>query len=389
MAEPKRYRNGWRVQLKINGKPVAFLGRTKKEAAQKAAEAQIKLGKGLSIAAKQDTFGQWRERWEAIKAPSVSSGRMEAYRSAAKNYLSDLDPMPIDKIRLADVQLIFSGLKLSASRLGDIRTVCNGVFALAVRNRIIDYNPMPDVIMPKHKEKETERDALTEEEREQVEALEHRGRLPAMVMMYAGLRPEEVIPLLWTDVDLKNDVIKINKTVERQGSQYIQKNSGKTQAAMRKVPIPEKLAVFLRQEKKKATTLLLCPDRKGQMMSVIGWRRLWESWLNTFNYVFGDFSGCKDVPHDANGRPVQKRFAPGKLPLVVRRITPYWFRHTYCTMLYQAGVDVKTTMEWMGHTRIETTLGIYTHLDKNKRKSTEKLDQMLSQKGSTKVVQGG
>lgn len=378
MAEPKRYRNGWRVQLKINGKPMAFLGRTKKEAAQKAAEAQLKLGKGLSIAAKQETFGQWRERWEAIKAPSVSSGRMEAYRSAAKNYLSELDPMPIDKIRLADVQLIFSGLKLSASRLGDIRTVCNGVFALAVRNRIIDYNPMPDVIMPKRKPKSNGRDALTEEERNQVESLEHRGRLPAMVMMYAGLRPEEVIPLLWSDIDLGERILRVNKTVERHSNQYIQKNSGKTQAAMRKVPIPEKLAGFLRQEKKKATTLLLCPDSKGRMMTVKGWQRLWESWLNAFNYIYGDFSGCKDVPHDDNGRPVQKRFAPGKLPLVVRHITPYWFRHTYCTLLYQAGVDVRTTMEWMGHVRIETTLGIYTHLDKQqKNNSAEKLDKLL------------
>ena len=378
MAEPKRYRNGWRVQLKINGKPMAFLGRTKKEAAQKAAEAQLKLGKGLSIAAKQETFGQWRERWEAIKAPSVSSGRMEAYRSAAKNYLSELDPMPIDKIRLADVQLIFSGLKLSASRLGDIRTVCNGVFALAVRNRIIDYNPMPDVIMPKRKPKSNGRDALTEEERNQVESLEHRGQLPAMVMMYAGLRPEEVIPLLWSDIDLGERILRVNKTVERHSNQYIQKNSGKTQAATRKVPIPEKLAGFLRQEKKKATTLLLCPDSKGRMMTVKGWQRLWESWLNAFNYIYGDFSGCKDVPHDDNGRPVQKRFAPGKLPLVVRHITPYWFRHTYCTLLYQAGVDVRTTMEWMGHVRIETTLGIYTHLDKQqKNNSAEKLDKLL------------
>ena len=381
MAEPRRYRDGWRVQLKVNGKPVAFLGRTKKEAAQKAAEAQLKLGKGLSIAVKQDTFGQWRERWEAIKAPSISRTRMENYRSAARNYLTPLDPMPINKIRLADVQLIFSGLELSSSRLGDIRTVCNGVFALTVRNRIIDYNPMPDVILPKRKPKSVYRDALTQQEREQVEALEHRGRLPAMVMMYAGLRPEEMIPLLWTDIDLPARVLRINKTVERAGNQYIQKNSGKTQAAMREVPIPEKLAAFLRLEKENATTLLLCPDSKGQLMSVTGWRRLWDSWLNAFNYAYGDFSGCKDIPHDEQGRPVYKRGAPGKLPLVVRHITPYWFRHTYCSLLYQAGIDVRTTMEWMGHVRIETTLGIYTHLDKQqKNKDAEKLDQLLVEK---------
>jgi integrase len=51
-------------------------------------------------------------------------------------------------------------------------------------------------------------------------------------------------------------------------------------------------------------------------------------------------------------------------------------------MLYFAGVDVLTAKEQLGHTDAQTTLGIYTHLDKtHKRKAMSKLDEYLSSVG--------
>ncbi len=379
MAEPKRYKDRWRVKLYHQGKQISVYGTTRKECAKKAEEVRLKLGKGLDLTAQKDTFGQWYARWEKMKAPSVSRGRMECYRSAAQNYLQELMPLEMGKIRYADVQEVFSGLSLSKSRMGDIRGVLNGVFDLAVRSRVIDSSPCQALLLPKAETSKSQRDALTPEEIKQVEELDHRGRLPAMIMLYAGLRPEEMIPLLWTDIDLEHREIHIAKSVERKGNEYALKAGGKTQAATRTVSIPERLCAFLRQEKKKATGLLVFPGKDGKTVTVTAWRRLWESWLNAFNYAYGDFSGCLDIPHDSSGRPIQKRCAPGKLPLVVRHITPYWFRHTYCTLLYQAGVDVREAMELMGHTRIETTLGIYTHLDKKyKRRCLNKLDEYIS-----------
>lgn len=56
---------------------------------------------------------------------------------------------------------------------------------------------------------------------------------------------------------------------------------------------------------------------------------------------------------------------------------PHDLRHTYCTMLYEAGIDVLTAKEQMGHSDVKTTLGIYTHLDStHKHRSMEKLDAL-------------
>ncbi len=42
------------------------------------------------------------------------------------------------------------------------------------------------------------------------------------------------------------------------------------------------------------------------------------------------------------------------------------FRHTYASMLYEAGVDIKSAQRFLGHADIEMTLAVYTHLTKFK-----------------------
>ena len=59
--------------------------------------------------------------------------------------------------------------------------------------------------------------------------------------------------------------------------------------------------------------------------------------------------------------------------------TAHCLRHTYCTLLYEAGVDVLNAKDLMGHANISTTMGIYTHLrEVKKRKSIVQLDDYLS-----------
>ena len=43
-------------------------------------------------------------------------------------------------------------------------------------------------------------------------------------------------------------------------------------------------------------------------------------------------------------------------------ITPHVCRHTYCTNQARAGMSPKTLQYLMGHSDIEVTLNVYTHL---------------------------
>ena len=54
-------------------------------------------------------------------------------------------------------------------------------------------------------------------------------------------------------------------------------------------------------------------------------------------------------------------------------IRPHDLRHTYCTMLRDAGVDIKQAMIWLGHADEKMILRIYDHVRENRTKNSVKL----------------
>ena len=46
-------------------------------------------------------------------------------------------------------------------------------------------------------------------------------------------------------------------------------------------------------------------------------------------------------------------------------VTPHVLRHTFCTNMQQAGIDVKSLQYLMGHSNVSVTLDVYTHTDFN------------------------
>lgn len=64
--------------------------------------------------------------------------------------------------------------------------------------------------------------------------------------------------------------------------------------------------------------------------------------------------------------------------VVIAAFTPHQLRHTYATLLYISGVDVKTASQLLGHSNITITLDIYTHLDKQFQKlNIQKFDNYI------------
>ena len=68
--------------------------------------------------------------------------------------------------------------------------------------------------------------------------------------------------------------------------------------------------------------------------------------------------------------------------LIIKPFTPHMLRHTYATMLYDAGVDIKSAQKFLGHANIEMTLSVYTHLTKFKIDSAiESLNTHIAEMG--------
>ncbi|MDE7099569.1 MAG: site-specific integrase [Ruminococcus sp.] len=345
--------------------------RTQKELNQKVDEVKIKLGKGLDILAQRDTFGEWAERWLRLKKTEVSPHRYYVYECRVKN-LSPIAEREIYRIRTMDIQdiIIDCADKYSVAVLVEIKSTAKQIFSYAIDNRVIDYNPAVSVRIPDNKANQTEkRRALTEQEQKWIVDTPHRARTSAMIMMYAGLRRGELVPLLWSDVDLEHGIIRVNKSTEREGSNWRVKQGAKSKAGVRNVYIPQILIDYLKNTER-TNNMLVCPDSKGNMMSLSSWNSMWESYLAELNFRNGDFS------HILNYDKPDSRFSPEKIPMVIPRITPHWLRHTFITSMYLAGMDVGTVKEQAGHADIKTTMAIYVHLDSiYKEKQIDKLNE--------------
>lgn len=355
-------------------------GVTQKEANEKALQVKLAMHKGIDVTAERDTFGEWADRWLRLKKMEVAHSQYCSCVCTVKYLKQSVNNVPISKCRSADIQDVLTAIatmnpntkKPSSIRtLQVIKNTAAQIFQLAIENRIMEYNPASTVKVPKLVEP-SKRRALTEEEQKWINDTTHNAKTAAMLMMYAGLRRGELIPLTWADVDLKAKTVTVNKAAEVIRGKFVVKPRAKTEAGLRVIDIPDKLIAYLGTLKR--TSVLVVTNTRGGMHTESSFRRMWGSYMKDLNIKYGDLR----MHRKENGKLFQNKYDPAGVPMVIPPITPHWLRHTFITNMYLAGVDILTAQQQAGHANIETTLSIYTHLDaQHKRRSMDKLNVFL------------
>ena len=346
---------------------------TSKEADRLAAEFRAAIGRGLDPFAGTRTVKDLLDNLIAVKrAQGVGASWLRCLDIHAR-HLSPLWPVPADKVRTTDVQSVLNALAddgLSHKTLKEIAGVARAAFRLAIPE-IVQYNPCDRVVVPAGKPSEP-RMWLDETRQTWVRDTPHRAQRAAMRMMYSGLRRGEATALTWADVDLDARTISVTKSWDFAAHKI---KPPKTAAGVRTVHIPQLLADFLRAERAAdPDTVYVVHTASGGRMTDIAWRRLWDSYMAELNakYAFSGASVFATRQKDADGNE------RGALPIVIKTFTPHELRHTFCTLLYQAGVDVLTARDQMGHASVQVTQEIYTHLDeKHKAQKMEAFDAYL------------
>ena len=332
-------------------------GKTQKEADEKADELRAKLRKGIVASNIQDTFEAWANLYVVSRSAKISENQLGLIKSRLGFWIDTLGNFKIDTIRPIDIETPLNRLAIKNPHTGEPTArktlksyvqILSSVFEFAIDNRMIDYNPAARVELPTAKPP-TQRRALTEEEQQRVIEFEHRGKPAMMLLMLSGLRRGEATALTWQDIDLDSGTISVTKSFDFKQRKIKEPKNGKA----RTVYVPELLTDYLRTLPH--NSVLVLTSAHGAMMSEMAWRRLLDSYLYDMNLEYGAFT----TP--------QKKFAPQKTPLVIRPFTLHCLRHTFCSIMYNAGVDVLTAQQQMGHSDVKTTLEIYTHLSQEKK----------------------
>ena len=355
-------------------------GHTQPEVDRKAREIKNALAKGINIIAAEQTFSTLADKWLKQKHGKVSNNWYISYKSYMNALNEHLGDKMIKEIRKSDIEVIINnhfkvnpntGKPASKKHLVNLLSTAKQIFNYAINDRIIEFNPAQNIELPKINEP-IKRRALSDEEQQWILTTNHRAKRAAMIMMYAGLRRGELVVLTWSDINLDEGTISVNKSGELENGKFIIKNTAKTKASIRIIDIPRRLVDYLRFEKR--DSILVCTNTHGLPHTETSWRRMWDSYLNEINFQHGNFGPFQQKP--------KSKFDPKGTPFVIPRFTAHWLRHTFCTLMYLAGCDILTARNQMGHTDINTTLGIYSHLDAvYKRKSMSKLDDFLNNTG--------
>ena len=326
-----RYRYRVCIGKDETGKPKykSFYGSTAK-AARAAAEAyRTALGKGMDPAQSKATLATLYDNLIAAKtAKGIGQKSLDRYEDN-KNHWGPLLDQPAADLRTADFQ------------------------------RVVQYNPIVKTTCPAGADPE-HREPITEEQQQWIRETPHRAQRAAMLLLYSGLRRGEATALTWADVDLKEATITVHSGYNFKDKKI---KDPKTEAGVRVVNIPKILVDYLKTQQDDC--LYVLHTVKGHRMTEQAWKTLWSSYMADLNAKYG-----------YHGEESKKR--PGGLPMRIEPFTPHQLRHTFCTLMYFAGVDVLTARDQMGHKDISVTLGIYTSLDKKfKKKKINRLDSYL------------
>ena len=342
---------------------------TEKELQRLEMELRVKQTKGVDLVTYDDTFSQWLRRLLIVKETELVESEFNTFKARTKVFEERVGNLPLKSISQSMLQPIINEIyarnpttgKPSAKRtVARYISAASTVFSYAIECRSADFNPCVYLKVPKQA-KVTERRMLTPTERQWIEDTPHRAQLPAMLMMYSGLRKGEVTALTWSDIDFDNHTITVSKSFDFKQCEI---KLPKTAAGNRVVSVPAKLIRFLRAVPK--NNILVVTTANGGRMTESAWKRLWESYLKDLNLKHGT-SFIK-----------RNKFDPKGNIMTIEPFTPHCLRHTFCSIMYDAGTDVLTAKEQMGHSDIKTTLAIYTHLYKqHKRKNISKLDAYL------------
>ena len=304
---------------------------------QKELEEKLAQIKYMNIVSTNATFGEVAEKWFALKQENNSyATKTQIQRILKNNLYPTLRYASIDKLKTYHIQSIISDL-LKEGKTDIVRKtlqVTKSIFNFAVDNDVISKNIASPIKLPTFHSKEKR--PLTEEERKKIENSSNKYRDFFMVLLYTGMRKGEITALTWEDI--KKDHIVVNKSATFIHNQAVIKST--KNGKPRNIPLLDKIRPIFNSR----GSGYVFTKADGEKLSDVAIKRMLESFR-------------KDTGLD---------------------FTLHQLRHTFCTLLYYSGISSKKTQEIMGHSSLEHTLKIYTHLDDEKEGNiSDKLNAFL------------
>ena len=180
-----------------------------------------------------------------------------------------------------------------------------------------------------------------------IEAATPKYKLLFMFQSQTGARPNETSVLKWSDLDLKNDTVFIERALNKDGVV----SRPKTDHGIRTIKLASDLAQGLREWKVNQ------PIKQREL-----------------NLVFPTGAGTRELIGNWSRRGLEPAIEKAN----VQRFTLYGFRHFYASvLLFDLLLSDRVIMKMMGHEDIQTTLNNYGHWFEDRKERDDNVQAQL------------
>lgn len=343
-----------------------FYGETIAEAEEKRRLYDLNKAQGLDLQKMGMRVSVYAQQWLPVHRHSACESSYKLYSRILDEFAEFLRDPKVKDVKKTDVIAFYNTLEgLSQSYIDKYTDTIHGMFASAKEDGLIVRDPSLDAKAPNGTEGTMEHRPLEDWERALVHQMVdyeykvkgqvrhgHPFALAAMVMLYQGLRREEVLAL---DIDRDVDFIN-NRLYVREALSYSDTHRGKikdpkTNKGARSMPLFAPVRAVL-EGRHGPVVQAITADH----MTMSAFTRMWESYKLHMGILAN------------NGlRPRWDKDGTFE-PITIRT---HDFRHSFCTMICDAGVDIKTAMLWMGHSDEKMIRQIYDHLTAKRLQQAE------------------
>lgn len=316
------------------------------ELKKKMTDLRYKLEHGEFIASSKITLEEWFKTWiEQYKQNRVKAGTIISYNDYFKYYIrGSLGKKKLLDIRGEHIQkfyndLVKKGLAISSIKI--IAAILNGCLKQAMKNGLIERNPVPLATLPKGKGKRKMRVFTKEEQNIFMEYAKdsYLYNLFALAIR-TGLRGGEIRGLKLSDVDKAESLLHIQRTLKYVTGRGYFEDTPKTATSMRDIPLTKDMLIIIEREKQAYGKKVLRID----------------------GYIF----------HLPDGSPISRERLQNEIDRIVKRIneagisferfTPHCLRHTFATRAIENGMKPQTLKTILGHSTLSMTMDLYSHV---------------------------
>ncbi len=367
----------------LDGKPAKHTKTvhcTKKEAEVELAKFVTKVQSRMVADGKSMTFAEFTEIWKRDYgskelAPTTYARYLGILNTRILPYFSKFK---LDKIKPTDIMKFYDMLEndtqirrlknnkgerltkpLSQKTILEHHRLLRAMLHKAVYWQLIVNNPAervqpPKARKPKRKYYDDEQCKIL---LENLETQEIKYKVAIIITIFTGVRLGELMGLEWSDIDLKNGIININKSSQYLSEKGVFTKAPKTESSIRDVAIPDFIVSLLEEYK------LWYDEQK----SIVG-----DFWHES-NKLFVQDDGKPIHPST-----ISKWFEQFVKKIGLPVINFHGLRHTNATLLISQQVDVATVSARLGHAQITTTYNFYVHpLKSHDRNAGNVLENLL------------